>query len=1275
MGERRVPPHNLDAEASVLGGILLRADAMNQIERLNPDDFYDPRHGHVFRAIRELEARSRPIDVITLEEQLRVMDKLGAVGGASFLGELVSRVATAANIGYYAEIVAEKSTARKLIQATAEICEKGYGEFGEVKEYLDEAEQKIFQITEQRGGTSLQPIKKLLTQVFKNLDKKLENKGDVTGVPSGFNDLDQLTAGLQPSDLIILAARPAMGKCVRAGTEVVLASGRVVTIEELVRTRAGEVMTVGDDRTFRPSAVSDWIDDGVKPCFRVRTALGREVETTLTHPYLTQEGWRPLAELKVGDRIAVVRELAVFGEADVSLARLRAMAYALSGAPAAGVGLAASSARKELAKSLNAMAAEAGAAGSDDARGRVARVVNALAARRASMSSARVARVSRLGLRAAGAGVETTSEGGDSVVAPELRVDTTGVDVEGKVRPAPVAHADTPGVVPDEVFTLRRELVAEYLRVVLGRGLLSAEGLRWHAPTERAARQIAHLCGRFGMLVRVRGSRVHGGGTSIEIDDPHSLMVLARVIGAEGLEQKLERFAKAWTQKIERERERRANVAVNGGLGASGAFESDGDVVWDRIVSIESTGDHQVYDLTVEGTHNFVANDVCVHNTSLVMSIAQNAAIGAGYPVIVFSLEMSSLQLVERMLCSEARIDSTLLRRGNLQRQDLSNLTVAASSIAKAPIFIDDTPGPTVHELRSRARRWRSDREAFREKPFGLVIIDYLQLMKGSQSGNKNMNREQEISEISRGLKALAKELSCPVMALSQLNRGVEQRTDKRPLLSDLRECVTGDTLVVLADGRRVPIESLVGTTPRVHAVTAEGRIVQTDSDKVWCVGKRPIFDVALASGRRIRATAKHRLYGADGWKEVGDFTAGDRLALSRFIPEPEHPVEWPDDHVVLLGHLIGDGSFLSGQPLRYTTSSEDNSAAVTRAAGSFGVAVHRHAGRRTWHQLVLSGNGNRWQPAGVNKWLRDLGIFGQRSHEKRIPTSVFQLSNRQIALLLQHLWATDGTIFTPRAGGRTGDRVFYATNSVGLANDVAALLLRLGIVSRTYTVRQGAYRPCHHVSVSGAAAQRRFLDLVGAYGPRAPQAARLREKLARTESNTNVDTLPQEVFQDIQAAMRSQGISQRKMASLRGTSYGGKAHFNFAPSRAVVAEYAALLDRPDIAVRAEDDLFWDRVVSIEPAGEELVYDLTVPGPASWLADGIVSHNSGAIEQDADVIMFIYRDEVYDKETKDKGIAEVIIGKQRNGPIDTVRLSFIGKHTRFENLSRRGDEY
>jgi replicative DNA helicase len=657
-----------------------------------------------------------------------------------------------------------------------------------------------------------------------------------------------------------------------------------------------------------------------------------------------------------------------------------------------------------------------------------------------------------------------------------------------------------------------------------------------------------------------------------------------------------------------------------------------------------------------------IAGRPSMGKSTLAINMAEHAALKEGIraSVAIFSLEMPAEQILTRMLSSVGSVNLGNIRSGKLSEDDWPRITGATKQLQDAKIFIDDTAALTPTELRARARRIK------REHGLDLIVVDYLQLM--SVPGTKE-NRATEISEISRGLKALAKELNCPVIALSQLNRGVEQRENKKPVMSDLRECVAGDTLVCLADGRRIPIASLVGQQPEVWALDDDKNVVAAKAEIVWSTGVKPVFDLKLASGARLRATADHRVLAGEKWKAIGECSPGDRVAIARKYPEAAAPVVWPEHWLVLLGHLVGDGSYLTHQPLRYTTASEENSSAVAKSAELFGSKVTRHAGVGNWHQLVVSGNGNRWHAAGVGKWLKDLGIFNQRSHEKRLPEQVFQLATSQIATLLKHLWATDGCIGLRKPGTKGNPRVYFATCSEGLAGDVASLLLRLGIVARRRQVRHGTGRPVHTVDVSGRENQLAFVSHVGGFGPRAMPALKLAELLAESRSHSNVDTLPESVFQTVTGRMRGVGITGRAMAELRGTAYGGSAHFNFAPSRKLLGEYAELLDDPQLAEWAKCPLFWDRVIEVVPAGEVETFDLTVPDYHNWLADGLTTHNSGAIEQDADMILLIYRDEVYNKDTPKKGVADIDLAKHRNGETGDIRLTFRGANSRFENYA------
>lgn len=237
----RVPPQSLEAEQSVLGSILLDNEAAYQVaEILQEKDFYRENHRQIFSAILSLLDRDEPADLITLTNELKQKGDLAQVGGVTYLAQIVEAVPTAANIEYYAKIVKDKAILREVIQASTEIVTNAYQETQDISEFLDKAEQVIFQVSESREKGGLTPISTVLKSSFKQIEKNYEQKELITGLATGFKDLDKLTAGLQPSDLIIIAGRPSMGKtsfCLNIAEHVALKEKETVAIFSLEMAR------------------------------------------------------------------------------------------------------------------------------------------------------------------------------------------------------------------------------------------------------------------------------------------------------------------------------------------------------------------------------------------------------------------------------------------------------------------------------------------------------------------------------------------------------------------------------------------------------------------------------------------------------------------------------------------------------------------------------------------------------------------------------------------------------------------------------------------------------------------------------------------------------------------------------------------------------------------------------------------------------------------------------------------------------------------------------
>ena len=793
-------PHSAESERAILGAIILDNGLVNQaIELLKPDDFYIRAHYHVFRAMISMSERGAEINPILLGEELRREGVLEQVGGISFVSELTYGLPHFSNVSAYAKVVRDKSLMRQLVKVSNKVISEALEEEDEAQVVLDHAEQAIFALADERTRQGFSHVKPVADAILEKIQEMGGRGSVITGLTTGFTEMDTMTSGLQPSDLIIVAARPSMGKCLASDSEIVLADGSVATIEDIYRAGRARLLTLGSDFKLKLASPSAYVDDGLKPVFRVTTRTGRTIETTLSHPFLTLDGWQQLHRLRAGDRVAAPRTIGVFGRDAMRECEVKLLAYLIGDGSLTGRSPVFTVGKAALREDFERSVAEFGGVETRQANSG-ARTFSL----RIRKSKERPGRANPL--------TEWLRELG-----------IYGRDSHSKFVPAPV-------------FKLRRELVALFLNRLFatdGWATVLASGqsqLGFASVSERLARQVQHLLLRFGVLaslkkraVKYRGER--RAAWQLDITDRRSVETFVAEIGIHGKEPALASVRRALEGKrVQTNRDlvpvgvwrriaeakgveswaslaRRAGLAghtnIHVGrralsrgrlLSLASALESDelrqlasSDVYWDEIVSIEPAGVKQVYDLTIPGTHNFVANDICVHNTSFCLTLAQNAALQAGAVVGVFSLEMSKESLVMRMLCSEGRVDAHRFRNGFLARDEWARMAHALGSLAETRIFIDDTPGISVLEMRAKARRLASE-----QKRLDLIIVDYLQLMSGSS--RRVESRQQEVSQISRELKALAKELNVPLVALSQLSRAPETRTDHRPQLADLRE-------------------------------------------------------------------------------------------------------------------------------------------------------------------------------------------------------------------------------------------------------------------------------------------------------------------------------------------------------------------------------------------------------------------------------------------------------------------------------------------------------
>ena len=783
----RVPPHDLDAEMSILGSILLDPLSIAKVlQFLHPEDFYRENNGQIYRAALDLFAAGEPIDNVTLASQLQSMGLLDRVGGRATLASMQSAVPTAANIEYYGRIVKEKAYKRRLISAGGNIAGYGYDDSIEAEDAINQAQSLVFGVADDRDQRDLARLYDLLGPAMERISLQMESGQGIVGIPSGFHDLDRMTGGFKDSDLIIVAGRPAMGKCLPHFCLVDdPATGERMTIEEAVKRRLPTIHGFASDGRIKPHSIAAWVDSGVKPCFKVTTRSGRAVEVTGHHPFLTVRGWQPLHDIVVGERIAVPRRINCFGtDTSWPVGKVRLLAYFIAEGSLTSTTPGFTNTDQEILKDFHAMVAES---------------FPSLHVRRHDITY-----------------YPSALRGRTNPLTHWLR----DLDLMGK-------PADSKRF-PRTVWLWDRERLREFLKTLMScDGTIYSMGgyprIEFAVASEGLAQDMHHAFVRFGIVSKLWKKKHRCW--RVEITEPESVERYQSEIGWIG--EKAHRFKRfsqprrsnlgsvpndIWRQLRTVAQTRGMTLAelavLAGEKGAGGrgfnphtrrgmapgrlanyadvlrdrrlSWLASDQIYWDEIVSIEPSGEHQVYDLTVPETSNFVAQDILVHNTSFLLNVALHAALDAKKSIAIFSLEMSKEQLTERLLTEQAQIDAQRMHRGLLSEAEFDRVSNALGPLGEASIYIDDTPVMDELTLQLKAR------QAKMRHTIDMILIDYLQLMHGRARGDDN--RVQEVSAISRALKGLARELRVPVLAISQLSRAPEQRPDKRPILSDLRE-------------------------------------------------------------------------------------------------------------------------------------------------------------------------------------------------------------------------------------------------------------------------------------------------------------------------------------------------------------------------------------------------------------------------------------------------------------------------------------------------------
>ncbi len=874
----RMPPQDLTAEQCVLGSMLLSKDSIaDVVEEIRGPDFYRPAHETVYEAILDLYGRGEPADAVTVAAELQRRGELARIGGAPYIHTLIASVPSAANAGYYAAIVREKAILRRLVEAGTKITQLGYAGDGEVDDVVDRAQAEIYGVTEKRSSEDYAVLGEIMESALDEIEAIGSRGGQMVGVPTGFTDLDSLTNGLHPGQLIVVAARPGVGKALALDTPLPTPTGWTTMGEVAV----GDELMGPDGKPTRVIAATDIMLG--RPCYEVEFSDGTVIIADAEHQWrtTTRASRRQAAETK---RTLHWPALSVKRVKDAQKATVGGTDNLISHREAVGLvgdgfehvlhtvcaGLRWQTVPRSIVVGANrSFLRQTQVYPRQDLPQalfeRVTRPKNAattavhkeIVTTQEIYASLRCAN-GRLNHAVANAASLTLVE--QELMLPPYMLgawlgDGSSYNAQFTTDdPEIVAYIEQEGlrVTPNgpRLYTISLPAsppVAERLCVVCGHSFrpkyTQAKTCGWGcaARSRNMARSALVSCpdcgGPLSGMVRCRMCSKHHGSVKASLrtlgllrnkhipveylrsSEAQRRALLAGLLDTDGtvtgggqvqfsvvneqlaldtyeLVVSLGYRCSMTTKRVNGRNEASSTAYILTFSTCDDVFRLKRKNTLHRqrrassttrsssryIVDVRPVPSVPVRCVQVDNEdHLYLASRAMIptHNSILALNFARAASIQNSLASVIFSLEMGRTEITMRLLSAESRVPLQHMRQGSMSDDDWARLARKMGEVSGAPLYIDDSPNMTLMEIRAKCRRLRQRHD------LRLIILDYLQLMT---SGKRVESRQVEVSEFSRNLKLLAKELGVPVVALSQLNRGPEQRTDKRPMLSDLRE-------------------------------------------------------------------------------------------------------------------------------------------------------------------------------------------------------------------------------------------------------------------------------------------------------------------------------------------------------------------------------------------------------------------------------------------------------------------------------------------------------